>query len=201
MRYFETWNMTRNLIRLVVGPAATFAVLLTIATGIWYWARSHYEAQIESYRVQVEVLELAFAEASSVFDKTLELANELREPQLWRVDTVYFNANGYGVEAANNPLRMYGGLVKFSFRFLHRSERLVEGTYGNEISGIPYKFIEPSPRTTIPLQDLHLMVGKGRFEFAVGEINYYLHLTAIDSAQTALAVHVYKLNPLYLPGE
>jgi hypothetical protein len=97
----------RALIRQVKTAGATFVVLLTMATGVWYWARSHYQAQLESYRRQVEVMELSFAEVGSAFDNAIKLAGELREPQIWRIDTVFFDSSGKAQESTGNPIYLY----------------------------------------------------------------------------------------------
>lgn len=191
----------KSLVSTVKAAGATFVVLLTMATGIWYWAKSHYQSQLESYRAQVEGLDLAFSEAASVFDKTVNLAAELREPQLWRVDTVYFKEDGHGILGASNPLHMYGGLLTFTFKVYRREDHRVEGTFSNYVSGIPYH-VDGSPIETITEQPLLLLyISKERFEFSAGEQSYYLYLSPTDSTQSALAVYIYKLNPLYIPAE
>jgi hypothetical protein len=187
----------RDVIQTVKIAGVTVITLVGFAWVIWQFAASSYKAQVESYEAQVKSLEVAFSEATNTYKEILRRAEDLLEPQLWRVDTITFDQFGNAYESASNPLYMYGGLVRFKVNKIERDKKRITGTYRNEISGIPYHWDNLSPVTRVLDQTLTLILDKDKFEFSVNEQKYYFQVTIPDADSQMIVLNVYKLNPLF----
>jgi len=184
----------RNVIQTVKIAAVTVFSVVGFAWGIWQFAASHYEAQIES-------LKAALIETRSTYEVLSRKAEGLLEPQLWKVDIILYDSSRSAIEAMHNTMFLHGGRIRFTIKKVDMVKRRVWIEYYNSINGIQEFFFESRPmdkplhrvlRTT-----LVMTIYEDKFEFSVEDQKYYLQLRRERPRAEALVLEVYRLHPLY----
>lgn len=177
------------------GTLVIVGMIAAIALGIDRWTKAKYQLQIDSYRTALQDLAPLMA-ASKI----------LREPMLWKSDTIRYKArkDGYHlVVSGTGKIILRGGSVYFIPIAVDLDEMRISLRYQNKTSGIMVFDRTRGPKATNPQPvnslDIVMDLGRDRYEFFIEEQPYYLAVEYVE-AISSFVFDVFKLEPLYMPA-
>lgn len=185
----------------VISISKIIATIFSLAAFVWIIVQithTHYQAQIENYKLLVENYR---NENTDIRAK----AEGLFEPALWKVDTIVSFLDTNGIQKFDGSISLAGGKVEFTVYKIDPELNGATLIYKNEISGIiifAYKFHRvDEPLDRFAKININVAFKKDRYEFSIDKQKYYLMIFRSVKNKDLIIGKVFILNPLYKPIE